>query len=856
MRLCRIVLALLFLPLTAWPLHAQQVLPDQGRRSPLDNLDSSRIPREDRFAWQPPELVAVLGEHRGRHWDDVHGVAFSPDGKHIASCGDDRVIRLWDAASLRELAVLKQHTRTVRRVAYSLDGKTLASASYDRTVVLWDMTASPPRTRAVFKLEGDTQLAFSPDGETLACSGAKGTVELWKVASGKAPQQDVVLRGPQKQAGCLAFSPDGKSLASDSEEGIVLWDLATQTQKAVVKTNAPYVWSVAFSPNGKMLACCGDNHGLSRYFVMLWDLSDRDRPREKAVLDKHKHQVFTVKFSPDGKTLAAGGGGATARLWNLAADGPKDQAVIKTGSWVWSLDFAPDGKTLVTGEGSGLVRLWDLKDSGPLERFTPKGHRASVSRLALARNGLLVSTGDRTLLWDLSGPEPRERHSLAAGGLPALSGDGKTLALGSSSGDVELWHVAGAKPRKRADVAAKHKLANVSGVGSVQISRDGKLLMSSGVDNKLRFWNLTKEEPTLQKQVDLDTSWCALSFFGKEDKLTVANYGHTHIGVGYRPFRTVRVWDLTSKAGPKASLEHGFDVVSVAFAPDGQTLATGSGYRVLDADPPPAGEVRLWRVSEEGLKKPGLVLEGVMASINAVAFSPDGQILAAAGVRGQVILWETMTGKKCREWQLPGAIQHLVFAPDGRHLLTAHGNGTVYVYRLSQGVKVPEDAATLWQLLALPDADRAYAAIWSLAADPRRALLLLKDRLKPAEALDDKHIQNLVDRLNDASFKERDRATAALEKLHDAGPALRRHLTQPQLSLEARQRLERILEKLERIPPVQLQSLRAIQILEQIGNDSARHILKRLADGASDARPTQRAREALERLAERSADLP
>src|SRR5262249_12405791 len=154
------------------------------------------------------------------------------------------------------------------------------------------------------------------------------------------------------------------------------------------------------------------------------------------------------------------------------------------------------------------------------------------------------------------------------------------------------------------------------------------------------------------------------------------------------------------------------------------------------------------------------------------------------------------------------------------------------------------------------DAEKVYPAVWTLAADPRRSLVLLKERLRPVEAVDAGHVRRLIERLDDDRFEEREKAHMALEELHDrVESALRRTLTGGQPSLELGKRIERLLEP-KPLPPSRLRTLRAVQVLEQIGHEEARQLLKRLAQGAPDARETQQAAAALKRLAERAAPLP
>ncbi|TMQ33303.1 MAG: sigma-70 family RNA polymerase sigma factor, partial [Planctomycetota bacterium] len=226
---------------SATPAAIDERAADPIRASPLRRLDPSAIPPEDRFPWQPPELVAVLGEHRGRSWISVKGVACSPDSKQIASYGEGFDIRLWDAATLCERAVLKQHTRYISCLVFSPDGKVLASGGQDKTLVLWDLTASPAKVRAVLTLsEGVQALAFSPDGSTLASSGWRA-IRLWQLRRKTEPEQISLLNGPEAWLGPLMFSRDGKTLAAVSSDRsgdkVILWDLQAKTFKTFLKPN-------------------------------------------------------------------------------------------------------------------------------------------------------------------------------------------------------------------------------------------------------------------------------------------------------------------------------------------------------------------------------------------------------------------------------------------------------------------------------------------------------------------------------------------------------------------------------------------------------------------------------------------
>lgn len=200
--------------------------------------------------------------------DPVNSVAFSSDGKTLASGEGDVYIdrfdvrsqgevKLWDVATGKTNKILKGHREAVLTVAFSPDGKTLASGSKDKTIKLWDVPSGNNTSTLEEHNEDVNSVAFSPDGKILVSGSKDKTIKLWDVASGKTTR---TLTGHRFYVFSVAFNPDGKTLASGSSDEINLWDVATGENTGTLKHNG-FVHSVVFSPDGKTLASASNGSG-------------------------------------------------------------------------------------------------------------------------------------------------------------------------------------------------------------------------------------------------------------------------------------------------------------------------------------------------------------------------------------------------------------------------------------------------------------------------------------------------------------------------------------------------------------------------------------------------------------------
>jgi WD40 repeat protein len=295
------------------------------------------------------------------HRSAVTSVAFSPDGRTLASGSVDTTVLLWDVATGRQRGGPMSHWAKVTDVAFSTDGRLLATTTEDATGArLWDV-GRQTQMRGDF-VGGDVigvarKVAVSPDGEALATIGS-GAVRFWDISSGR-PTGDPIISHGFCAGWTAAISPRWDVLAVACQNNIELWDISGRRRVGTVQGSVGNV-ILAFSPDGTILAGTSDLDSA----VRLWDVKAHELIGQLGqpglILGVGLDLVQCMEFSPDGKTLATGSNDTMVRLWNVARREQIGKPVSGHTKAILGVAFSPDGRTLATGGEDGIVQLWDV----------------------------------------------------------------------------------------------------------------------------------------------------------------------------------------------------------------------------------------------------------------------------------------------------------------------------------------------------------------------------------------------------------------------------------------------------------------------------------------------------------------
>jgi WD40 repeat protein len=790
----------------------------------------------------PPGALARLGTTRWRMSERNAAVTFTPSGKVLLAAGDPSGrVALWDVAARTRLGLFPPEP--VRKTPPEIPPKGGVDPS------------------------DDLRVAFSADGKTLFALGED--LVGWEVATGK---RRFFERKRDEVIGPWAVAPAGGRLAGVvvrdiavgwQVETLSVWDTATGKVVCRVATAAltPWVRALAFAPDGKRLACSGNDGA-----VWILDASSGNKLHQLKVAEEG---VTCLTFSPDGQALVGGTFQGSLRLWDPATGKERRRWPARSG--VTAVAFSRDGKTLASAGRDDSLQLWDPDTGKPVRRLS--GSAVGVVFLCFSPDDRTLAASGIVLpvqLFDVAAGKPLPLQSLPVHRgevfCLAYSPDGKALATGSQEPTVRLWEPTTGKPLMSLEGESGSVLAAAfppgenalvaAGEGPAfarrwdlrtrqvsQTARPPEDALARPValtaDGKAVWWASRQKGETFLQDVQSGVKVRTLDRAGGNDQAVAASPDGKTIA-GAVNGNTLYLWDATTGRRHTPGWVFEGRIMGLAFSPGGRSLALAT-----------EGEQSLIQFCDLATGKERGRPVVCPERVTRIAFAPDGRTLATVSADQTVRVWDVEARQE--RVQFKGherEVRAVAFAPDGRTLATGSADTTALVWDLTGGdAGVREGLPALWNALAGLDATRAHRSVWGMVRHGGEAVAFLRERVKPVAAPAPEALARLVADVGSDRFSVRERAFSELEKVGElAGPAVRVALEKP-LPLEVRRRLEKLLDGT--LSPERLRELRAVEVLDRLGTPEARQVLRELAEGTPGARLTREAKGSLDRLGNR-----
>jgi WD40 repeat protein/serine/threonine protein kinase len=616
------------------------------------------------------QALALVG-----HTGIVRTAVFSADGRRVLTSSSDGSARIWDAASGRELAVMRGHQKDVISAWFSPDGKRLVTASYDKTARIWDAVTGEQLKVLTGHLARVLDARISPDGRHVLTAAADGTAYVWDAGSGS---RLMSLAGHTDMIRTAVFSPDGRRILTASfDRSARIWDAATGREITRLLGHANQIWSAAFSPDGARLVTASFDET-----ARIWEAATG---RQLLVLSGHKNVVSWAEFSPDGQKVVTGSEDKTVRIWD-SATGRELKVLNARSDLINTASFSPDGRRIVAACADSTARIWDIEPRSELLVLSGHSNLVASAEFSSDSRRVLTASWDGTArLWDGATGSQIRSFDPHAGQVQfaAFSADGRRIAAATAH-EVRVWD--GEDGR---EISAFR--GGTDRIESIRFSPDGNRLVTADWDGTARV-----SEAATGRQLKI--------LRGHSDKLDYADYspdGSKIVTASYD--RTARVWDAATGAPLTVLSGHTARVSTAIYSPDGQRILTAGGDNTA----------RLWNASSG---EQIAVLTGHEDIVEMGSFSPDGKRLVTASYDKTARIWDAATGEQLEV--LNGhsdLVETAMYAPDGERIVTGSDDQTARIWDASS-TDLPAQVA--WAEAALFDPLRAEERSLLGIADP------------------------------------------------------------------------------------------------------------------------------------------
>lgn len=559
--------------------------------------------------------------------------AYSPDGTTIARAINNSKVGFWDVTTKQRIGTLTKYGRHITAIAYAPDGTRIVSGNSDDAVRVWDtMTMQRIGTLRGYHTGGVTAVAYAPDGTTIAtgCGWRWGEDkdnsnigQLWDAFTGV---RKVKLAGHTERITAIVYSPDSTTIATASRDGTVrLWDADTGKHKTTLK------------------------HTRRANAILPW----------KQYVDA----VTAIVYSPDGNTIATGTRNGKVRLWK-ARTGRLQTQFTAHASGVASIAYSPDGNAIATVNRDGTADLWDGQTGK--HKTTITKHRR-ITPLAYSVDGNTIATGAPSGfgVWDASTGK-RKTLTTIRGTPIAYSPESNTIATKNWNDTVQLWD---AKTGKRKTTLKHTNLMHLLltdreyDIYSAVFSPDGNTVVTVGEyythgEGTIYLWHVR----TGKRKVIYEGPGYHFRVVFSPDGKTIASAGGGHI----------RFWHpVTGELETTISIQHTGGIRSLAYAPDGKTIAISQRNNNL---------VRLW---DTATRENTITLTDHTGLVTAIAYSPDGNTIATGSVDRTIRLWDANTGKHKTTFTGYTKVASILYSPDGTTIASGSSDRTVLLWEVT-----------------------------------------------------------------------------------------------------------------------------------------------------------------------------
>ncbi|MCX6878942.1 MAG: protein kinase [Verrucomicrobia bacterium] len=685
---------------------------DGGALTKVPPNDSPTAVRDHSVEISLDALSSALGAARN-NWLAVGSAEYSQDGTRIVSAFYENEARVWEASTLKVVAVLKGHDGPIWSARFNSAGSRLVTASDDKTARIWDASTGECLGTLAGHQEGLRSAAFSPDGRHAATASQDKTARIWDAVTGDCV---ATLAGHQDTVASVEFSPNGDRLVTAAWDGTArVWNATTGVCVAILKGHRGYVTSAEFSPDGMQVVTASQDH-TSR----TWDSATGIC---LAVLEGHRAAVHCARFSPDGARIVTTSTDGTALLWN-ATTGRALAVFSGHNDYVRTADFTADGSRVVTASGDGTARLWDAAKVRSPVALVGEKLDLSMMRFSPDLSRLVTESRDHSVrLWDVA--TGKCLAILLEQDGPRLdvkfSPDGSRIAAAAQNTNARVWDAATGK--RVTDLPA-----DLGRARAVNFSPNGALLVTASEDAKARIWNVA-------------TGKCLVTLEGHEREIESAEFNHdaTRVVTVSRD-NTARVWNAVTGICITILAPQGATVGSAEFSPNGTRIVTSGGFSLASylasSLPRPT---QIWSAST-GKCIDTLTGDGVVTT--SASFSPNGASIVAMssdsarvynarthgdeteseyGMSPEILEMKRMTdrlfdSRPNRKLKGHNMISSVTWSPDSTRIVTASSDKTARVWDAATG----ESIATLRGLVAA-------GGNAQLAADGMRIATLLED---------------------------------------------------------------------------------------------------------------------------------